>query len=273
MDATGKMKTNFLRIITLLMLAGFLLPYISQAIWSVSQRWLFPALLPPEWSLRAWQYLFTPGASLGKATITSLVIGITVTILSLIIGLPAGRALGLYNFRGKTLVNFMILAPAIVPAFAAAMGIHVVFIRLNLADTALGVVLVHLIPVLPYVVLVFSGVFANYDVEIEEEARTLGANLWQVFYYVTMPAIMPGVVVAALFAFMISLSQYLLTLLIGGGRVLTLPVLLLNFINSGDYPVASAISLVFIIPAVIVLWLASPYLTRQNTSLGGFGRL
>jgi putative spermidine/putrescine transport system permease protein len=128
-------------------------------------------------------------------------------------------------------------------------------------------------PFTAYVVVVFSGVFANYEEEIEVEARTLGANLWEAFYYVTMPAIMPGMVVAALFAFMISLSQYLLTLLIGGGRVLTLPVLLLNFINSGDYPVASAISLVFIIPAVIVLWLASPYLTRQNTSLGGFGRL
>ncbi|MBN1536697.1 MAG: ABC transporter permease subunit [Anaerolineales bacterium] len=273
MKTRRDIKRICFRMITLLMLGGLLLPFASQALWSVSQRWLFPALLPPEWSLRPWAYLLSPGANLWKTAATSLVIGIIVTLLSLIIGLPAGRALGLYHFKGKTLVKFLILAPAIVPSFAAAMGIHVVFIHLNLADTLFGVILVHLIPVLPYVVLVFCGVFANYNIEFEEEARTLGANIWQVLLYVTMPSIMPGVVVAGLFAFMISLSQYLLTLLIGGGRVLTLPILLLNFINSGDYAVSSAISLVFIIPAVIVLWVASPYLTNQHTSLGGFGRL
>jgi putative spermidine/putrescine transport system permease protein len=196
-----------------------------------------------------------------------------VTLLSLLVGLPAGRALGLYRFRGKSIVQFIILAPAIVPGFAAAMGIHLVFIRYGLTDTLPGVVLVHLIPVLPYVVLVLSGVFANFEVEAEEAARTLGANRWQVFRYVTLPAITPGVVAAALFAFMISWGQYLLTLPIGGGRVLTLPLLLLNFANSGDYAVTSALALVFIFPAAVILWAASRYLGGGTAALGGLGRL
>ncbi len=65
--------------------------------------------------------------------------------------------------------------------------------------------------------------------------------------------ILPGIIVAALFAFLISWSQYLLTLLIGGGTVLTLPVLLLAFANSGDYAITAALSLVFIAPAVVAL--------------------
>ncbi|MEI2691740.1 MAG: ABC transporter permease subunit [Anaerolineae bacterium] len=67
----------------------------------------------------------------------------------------------------------------------------------------------------------------------------LGAGPWRIFWHVTLPAIFPGVVVAALFAFLISWSQYLLTLLIGGGSVITLPVLLLAFANSGDYAITA----------------------------------
>jgi putative spermidine/putrescine transport system permease protein len=255
------------------MIAALLAPLLPLALWSFSQRWLFPAVLPQEWGLRAWRYLFSPAAQLGKAVLTSVFIGCVVTLLSLLAGLPAGRVLGLYRFRGKTLVQFLILAPAIVPGFAAAMGIHVLFIRYGLADTLAGVALVQLIPVMPYVVLILAGVFANYPVEAEEAARTLGARPWQVLLYVTLPSIRSGVIAAGLFAFMISWGQYLLTLLIGGGQVLTLPILLLNFVNSGDYPLASALSLVLILPAGIILWLTSRFLMGQSTALGGLGRL
>jgi putative spermidine/putrescine transport system permease protein len=256
-----------------LLLAALLAPFAPLALWSFSQRWLFPSLLPSEWGLRAWRYLLSPGAQLGRAVTTSLGIGAAVSFLGLLAGIPAGRVLGLYNFRGKRLVQFLILAPAVVPGFAAAMGIHVTFIRYGLADTLIGVVLVQLIPVLPYTVLILSGIFSSYNLEAEEGARTLGANPWQVFRYVTLPSILPGVIAAGLFAFMISWGQYLLTLLIGGGRVLTLPILLLNFANSGDYHLASALSLILILPAALILWLTSRFLTRQSTAFGGLGRL
>lgn len=271
MNAT--VKRVVLWVLLFLLLASLLLPFLPLFTWPFSQRWLFPALLPQSWGLRAWRYLFSPGVQLPRAILTSLAIGGLVTLLALVVGLPAGRALGLYRFCGKRLVQFIILAPAIVPGFAAAMGIHLTFIHLSLADTLWGVILVHLIPVLPYVILIFSGVFANYSIEEEQAARTLGANRWRVFRYVTLPAIFPGVVTAALFAFMISWGQYLLTLLIGGGRVLTLPILLMNFVNSGDYAVASALALIFILPAAVLLWLAARYLGTETTTFAGLGRL
>ncbi len=274
MDLAHSRRLNHILVLLLGgMLAACLAPFLPQLVWSFSQRWLFPALLPTEWGLRSWRYLFSPGAQLWKAAGASLEIGFAVTLLSIAIGLPAGRALGLYSFRGKTLVRFLILAPAIVPGFAAVMGIHILFICYGLADTLLGVVLAHLIPTMPYVVLVLAGVFSGYPVEIEEEARTLGARPWQVFWHVTLPSIAPGVIAAGLFAFTISWGQYLLTLLIGGGQVLTLPILLLNFVNSGDYMLASALSLVLILPAGLVLWATSRYLSGQGAALGGFGRL
>ncbi|NJN95645.1 MAG: ABC transporter permease [Anaerolineales bacterium] len=263
----------FQRLLLLGLIGGLLLPFIPLVIWSFSQRWYFPALLPAEWGLRAWQYVFAPGSRVLPAMLHSILVGLTVTGLSALIGIPAGRALGLHRFRGKRLVEFLILAPTIVPTLAAAMGIHVAFIRYGLADSLPGVILVHLIPVVPYMTLIMSSVFANYTVEYEEQARTLGASPRQVFKHVTWPAIWPGVLVGSLFAFVISWSQYTLTLIIGGGQVMTLPLLLFAFANSGDQPITAALSLVFMAPALLFLLLTARYLTGRNAALGGFGKL
>ena len=266
-------RRNYFLLLTILLLCILFLPFIPIVISSSSGRWLFPALLPTEWSTRAWSYLFSPQTQLWRASTDSLFIGGVVTLASLIVGIPAGRVLGLSQFRGKTLVEFLILSPAIVPVFAPAMGIHATFIRLGLSDSYLGVLLVHIIPTLPYVILILSGVFSNYSVEEEEGARTLGANSFKVFWYVTLPAVWPAIMVAGFYAFTNSWSQYLLTLLIGGGKVLTLPILLMNFVNSGDYVIASALSLLFIFPAVIMLLFTSRFLTGRNAEIGGFGKI
>ena len=252
---------------------GLLLPFLPLLIWSFSHRWYFPAVAPTEWSLRAWGYVFGENTQALQALGYSFVIASATTLLSIAIGIPAGRALGLHEFRGKAVVRFLILAPTIVPPLAVAMGIHIVFIRYGLANSLPGVVLVHLIPVTPYMVLVMASVFANYNPQYEEQARTLGARPWQVFWYVTLPAIFPGIIVGGLFAFIISWSEYLLTLLIGGGQVITLPLLLFSFANSGDNAITAALSIIFIGPAVLFLILTSRYLTGKNAAIGGIGRL
>lgn len=256
-----------------LIVAAVLLPLVPLLIWSFSFRWYFPALLPTEWSLRAWAYVFSPGSQVFRALVYSSVVGLAVTGISIMIGIPAGRAMGLYTFRGKTVVEFLILAPTIVPVIAVAMGIHVAFIRYGLADTLLGVILVHLIPVTPYMVMIMSSVFANYDPEYEQQARSLGANPWQVFWHVTLPAIWPGMLVGGLFAFIISWSQYILTVLIGGGRIITLPMLLFSFALSGDNAITAALSIVFIAPAVLFLIVTARYLSGENAAIGGFGKI
>lgn len=261
------------RLLVLALALALLLPFAPLLIWSFSRRWYFPALLPTEWSLRAWEYVLLPGSRVGPALGQSVVIALAVTGLAALLGIPAGRALGLHQFRGKRLVEFLILAPTIVPTLAAAMGIHVAFIRYGLADSPGGVILVHLIPVLPYMTLIMSSVFANYNPDYEAQARTLGAKPRQVWRHITLPAILPGVVVGSLFAFVISWSQYVLTLLIGGGQVITLPLLLFAFANSGDNPITAALSLVFIAPALLFALLAARLLTGKNAALGGFGKM
>jgi putative spermidine/putrescine transport system permease protein len=254
-------------------IVGVLAPLVPLVIWSFAFRWYFPSLLPTEWSMRAWKYVFDSASGAPEAFVNSLVIAIIATLLSILIGIPAGRAMGLYKFRGKRLVEFLILAPTIIPGLAVVMGIHVAFIRYGLVDTILGVVLVHLIPTTPYMVMVMASVFANYDPAFEEQARVLGAGPVATFVYVTLPAILPGIIVGGLFAFIISWSQYILTLLIGGGNVATLPVLLFSFAASGDNAVMAALAVIFVAPAVAFLVLTSRYLTGESAAIGGFGKI
>jgi putative spermidine/putrescine transport system permease protein len=153
------------------------------------------------------------------------------------------------------------------------MGIHVLFIRLALVDTLIGVSLAHLLPTLPYMVLVMSGVFSNYDAEYEQQALSLGASRLRTFLHVTLPSVLPGIVTGGLFVFLISWSQYILTVLIGGGRVITLPLLLFSFAGAGDNAVTSALGIVFLAPAVLILLATSRFLSGESAAMGGFGRL
>ena len=179
----------------------------------------------------------------------------------------------MYKFRGKEIVELLILAPTIVPGIAVVLGIHSVFIAMGLTNTITGVILVHLIPTLPYMVLVMSGIFANYDIAYEDQARSLGASAMKTFWYVTLPAIMPGIIVGGLFAFLVSWSQYILTLLVGGGRVETLPLLLFNFATAGRNDITGAIGMIYILPGIVILFLTARHLSGRSGAVGGFGRL
>jgi putative spermidine/putrescine transport system permease protein len=256
-----------------IIVVGVLGPIIPQFIFSFSQRWLYPSLLPTEWSLQPWQYVFSTSSRVGEGFANSLVIAVLVSFLSILVGLPASRALALHQFRGKAIVEWSLMVPIIVPGIVSTLGIHQVFIRLHLTNAYWGVSLVHLIPCIPYMVLVMSSVFANYGTELEDTARSLGASPVQVFRHVTLPGILPGLTVATMFTFLISWGQYVTTVLIGGGTIVTLPMVLFPFISGSNYSNASAISLVFVAPAVLVLILTSRQLGRESAVMGGFGRL
>jgi len=183
---------------------------------------------------------------------TSAGIALGVTVLALAVSLPAGRALALEEFRGKQLVVFFLLLPVLAPPLASAMGLHALFLRLGLTDSVLGVLLVHLIPAVSYCALMLMGSFADLDTDWEAQARTLGATPREVWWHVTLPAIAPGMAVAASFAFLVSWNQYLVTLFIGGGRIITLPLLLVAFQRGGDAAQTAALSLVFLAPTLLV---------------------
>jgi len=241
------------------------IPFVPLALWSFAKRWFFPALWPQEFGLRAWTYITSTAGSQVLAAVGHSVVVATITAaLAVTVALPAGRALGLYDFKGKDLVSVLLTLPVIVPPLCVAMGLHLWFIRLGLAETTAGVIGVHLTFSLPYAIFVLWGVFANYNPDFEAQARSLGASRLRVITRVMLPMVLPGISVAALFAFLLSWSQYLSTLIIGGGHLMTLPVLLFALMGSGDRPVAAAVSLVFVAPALVALVFSARYLGARS---------
>ncbi|MBS4538043.1 ABC transporter permease subunit [Clostridium sp. D2Q-11] len=247
------MNFKISKIILYLLLFFLLVPLFVLVIWSFSNSWPWPNMLPKDLGIRAYKHIFSFRTGTLGVLIYSIILSATVTLITIIISIPASKALGVYDFPLKKLFKILVLAPIIVPPVAVAMGIHVSFIKMGLANTFLGVVLVHLIPCIPYGVRIITSVFEGIGEKMEIQAKVLGASSLQTFFHITLPMITPGVISAASMVFIVSFSQYFLTFLIGGGKVKTLSLVMFPYIQSGDRMMASAYSIVFSLTTLMIL--------------------
>lgn len=236
-----------------LFLALMLIPFLITHIWISVKKWPWPEIIPMEWGIRGIVYIFDPTSRSLPVLGGSILLSATVTILTLLISLPAAKALGCYEFRGKKLIKGIMLLPVIVPVMTVAMGIHVSFIKTGLANRVSGVILIHLIPGLPYGVKILMNIFEIHGDKLERQARLLGAGRLQILSQITLPLILPGLITAGSMIYIISFSQYFITFLIGGGNVETFSMMMFPFIEGGDRTVATTYSMVFVLSILAVL--------------------
>jgi putative spermidine/putrescine transport system permease protein len=232
--------------------AILLAPLALFIVFAFSARWFYPRPIPSEWTTTALARALDDPRLLGGLR-DSLTIGVIVSLLALAIGVPAGRVLGLRQFCGRQLAWLVLFLPTVTPPLAIGMGLNVLFLQIGLAGSLPGVVLAHLVPTLPYVIFTLAGAYARFDEHFEFQALVLGANPLRTFLTVTLPLIAPSLAVAALFAFLISWSQYLLTLLIGSGRIITLPILLFSAASGGNPATIAVLALIFLVPPMLVI--------------------
>lgn len=243
------MKKKVLIIVLFLI---FLVPLFFIILQSVAFSWRWPELLPSEFSFRGWRALINE-PRLGEALQSTILIGVAVVLLNFLIGIPAAKALAYYSFPGKNTIDVLLLSPILIPNLAIAMGLHFTFIRLGIANHMLGVIFVHLIPTVPYTIRIFRGGFERIGDKWGEVGATLGASSWQIFWTVQLPMMVPTIRSAAVLIFVISLSQYALTALIGGGNIMTLAMLYFPYFQSNDPAVLASFSAVFILFPIIFL--------------------
>jgi putative spermidine/putrescine transport system permease protein len=238
-----------------------ILPIISLFILSFSAGWKWPEIIPHSFSFRAWKYILSNRATI-KAIGTSFQIALIVMIINLIIAVPAGDALGRYDFRGKNIIEMILLLPIIVPPIVVMMGMHRSFIILNLTESIFGTVLAHIIPTLPYMIRAMTISFRNLGFSWEEQAKMLGAGRINRFFYVNFYFLLPGIIAGSSLTILISLSQYIITILIGGGNIVTLPILMFPYINGGDQAIGAAYSILFALTALLSLWIMDSFLKK-----------
>jgi putative spermidine/putrescine transport system permease protein len=231
----------------------FAAPLLVLPVQAAADAWRAPALVPQRLGTRGLQVALTGQA--GSALGNSLVVAAATTALALLLGWPAARALGGHRLRRPTPILVLLAMPLLVPAYATGTGLATWFVRLGLAGGQLGLVLAHLTVVLPYVVLVLAAGFDQRLVDLEDMARTMGLGSTRRLTLVTLPAVRPTLATAALLGFLVSWSQYGLSLAIGSGLPM-LPLVLLPFIRT-DPQVAAALALAFLAPALAALAVAA----------------
>ncbi|WP_083584389.1 ABC transporter permease subunit [Bacillus weihaiensis] len=240
---------------TFYILAFFILcPTILLILTSFVRRWNFGELFPIEVSLRAWSVLFDNQTAIWEAVSTSVFIVLFVLLLNLIMGIPAAKAMAFYQFKGKATIAAILLAPILIPTITVAMGLHLVFIQLGLTNTIFGVVLVHLLPTLPYTIKILRAAFERIGKKQEEVAISLGANSVRVFLAVYLPQLRQSIRSVTFLVTVISLGQYLLTALIGGGSVTTMAIIFFPFFQTADDALIASFAILFVIVPIII-WL------------------
>lgn len=248
------MKRNnlFGKIILIIFSFVIILPTLTLFIWVFTERFTWPALIPQMFSLRALKSLIRMNSELMKTFIVSIIISMIVATISVIIGILTARALCFYDFRFKGAVKFMVMFPFLVPTTVFAMGIQVFLLRIGLGGNIYGVILCHTIYSLPYATRLIEEGTRAFSLKFEEQARVLGCTTGKAFFTVSLPNLTPVILSAFTMAYLISFSQYFLTLLIGGGNVNTFAVVIVPYLQGGERNFASIYSLVFIIITLII---------------------
>ena len=237
-----------------LITTGFLilLPVCLLAIWTFTGRWPWPGLLPKTYTLRTWQELLFGTASLGKLLQSSILLALVTAGVSTVVALMTARACVVYLGAAGRWIQWMGMMPLIIPGTVLTIGCHLVLLQLRLSDTWLGVLLVHVLTALPYSMAILTDLTARVGTKLEEQAQLLGASGFTAFYHGSLPSLMPGIFASMSMAFILSYSQYFSTLIVGGGRVQTLALVMVPYIQSGDRPLASVYAVAFTGSALLV---------------------
>lgn len=263
-----KRKNIWGKLIIGIFMMVILLPILTIFVWTFTERWAWPSLIPQTFSLRAVKGVFRDRANLSRLFLSSMFISFTVAFLSVTIGTMTARALECYRFAGKKFFSVLSMLPFLVPGSVFAMGIQVTFIKAGLGGTVPGVIIVHLICSLPYAVTLLQDGTRATGTGLEEQARVLGAGPWRAFFKVTLPSLFPVMLSAFSMSFIVSFSQYFLTLMIGGGSVRTFAIVMVPFLTSGERNFASVYSLIFLTIMTIVFgileWMVSRFTRGQE---------
>jgi putative spermidine/putrescine transport system permease protein len=230
------------------------LPLVLLLLLALGASWPYPLLLPKVFSFEYFQYVFLNNTRTFKAVITSVLLAFIVTLLALAIAIPAARSLVLHGFKGKGFVKLLVLLPLVIPAVSVTSGIQVSMIKMGLSGSFAGVILIHCVFALPYAIRIMLNVFHITGDKYERQAAVLGANAVLTFFKVTLPVIMPGILSAAAICFSVSIGQYITTFLIGGGRVITVSILLIPYIQSGQVQIMSVYSMALLAGALLSLF-------------------
>jgi spermidine/putrescine transport system permease protein len=187
------------------------------------------------------------------ASRNSLVIALATAVIATTIGTLAALALARHNFRGRALLRLLLLPPIAIPWLIIGTAMLVFFFWTGIGRGLHAMIIGHVALALPYVVLVIDAGVKSLREELEEAAMSLGATPIHAFFLITLPLLAPSIVAAALFAFAISLDQFVVSYFLAAPGVSTLPVEIYAAIRKGFTPEINAISTILLAASMLLI--------------------
>jgi putative spermidine/putrescine transport system permease protein len=197
---------------------------------------------PPTSLSLQWFARFFGDLQWQHALLSSLVIGAIACLVSTTVGFFAAYAFLRAEFRGKKLLLSLMLTPIIVPSIITAIAMYYLAGRLGLIGNFLWLGLCHAVIAMPIVLLILLAALHAVDPNLERAALGLGGSRLRVFCRILVPIALPGILSAALFAFLASFDELLISLFLAGVRAQTLPVRIWNSLNLQVEPTIAAVS-------------------------------
>jgi spermidine/putrescine transport system permease protein len=209
-----------------------------------------------DWYLKAFQ-----NEDIHKAVWNSLIVAIVSTIFATAIATIGALVLARGgSFRGKTISLGLITLPLMVPEIVTAVAVLIFFSAIGMNLGLGNVIIAHITFCIPFAFMPIRARLEGMDTSLEQAARDLYASEWETFRYVTVPLLMPGIVAGAMLAFVISMDDFIITLMVGGAGSTTLPVYIYSMIRRGLTPEINAVSTVLLLVSIAIVtayWVVS----------------
>jgi len=259
-------RSRFPYIVTAVVLVFFYLPILILVIESFNASRFGGAWR--GFSFRWYARLFHEPA-IWQAAKNTLLIAVSVTCLSLILGTMS--ALALHRFAKSRIQRFhytLIYTPLVVPEILMGISLLMAFVAVGVRLGMLTIVLAHVTFCISYVALTVLGRLQDFDFTIVEAARDLGATSWTATRRVLLPMLAPGLAAAGLIAFTLSLDDFVITFFVAGPGAETLPLHVYSMIKHGATPLINALSTLLLAVTFTTIFL-SQRLNKSGALEGG----
>lgn len=229
-------------------------------------------------TLDAWRAILTGAErdTVGRPLRNSVVIGLTSTLLAVIVGAMAAYGLTRFPVRlgrfGNQDVLLWMISQRMMPPVVTALALFIVLWVVGLTDTRVGLILVYTAFNLPLAVWLLHNFFRQIPSSIEEAALVDGASRAQILWRVVLPVSAPGLVATSLFCLVFAWNEFLFALILTFDRARTMPILIAaqHSQRGIEWWTLSAMSIVTILPVVLIVIFLQKYLVSEV--LGGVGR-
>lgn len=198
--------------------------------------------------------------------INSVIISAAATVLSTALGTLMAYSLARFNTGGQHL-SFWVLSQRFLPPIATVLPIFLIYRALGLHDTHFGLIIAYTVFTLPVTVWMMFAYFRQMPKSLEEAALVDGCTRWQSLRRVAIPLAMPGIVAAAVFAFIACWTEFFFALILTSQTAFTLPTVFRAFLGfqGAQYGEASALAMVSLVPSIILGILVQRHLVRGLT--------